>query len=326
MKKHYDNIDILKGIAIILVLIAHAIIKYPINLQKIEWCKWLFNFVSTPQMALFFLISGICYSCKNLRVFIKKKLSRLIIPYLTFSITDLAIRIILPTFVNRPTNIYDGIKKILLYGGEYWFLYTLFLIFILYIQIDKLCKNNVNIKKILIVFFYLISCIKLPSLFTINKIVIYLPYFILGTIIKDNIEKISFFIKENKEIEIMLLLLSLASTILYTTFGISLSIKWTYSWIAVITGCLFWFIISNKINKKKFRKMLIKCGRYSLQLYLFNGYLLVLSRVLIINILHISNAIIIIICCTIIPLIITSLIINLVIEKIKIARILVGLK
>ena len=65
MKKYYEEVDILKGIAIILVIIGHAIILYPINLHKIDWCNYFFEFVSIAHMPLFFLVSGFCFSYKN---------------------------------------------------------------------------------------------------------------------------------------------------------------------------------------------------------------------------------------------------------------------
>ena len=65
MKKYYEDIDILKGIAIILVIIGHAVILFPINLHEITWCNNIFKFVSISHMPLFFLISGFCYSYAN---------------------------------------------------------------------------------------------------------------------------------------------------------------------------------------------------------------------------------------------------------------------
>lgn len=40
-KKHIDLIDILKGVAIISVLICHSVIVYPVNLEEVAWCNIL---------------------------------------------------------------------------------------------------------------------------------------------------------------------------------------------------------------------------------------------------------------------------------------------
>ena len=53
-KKGFKEIDILRGMAIVLVLLGHAIIVYPVNLHKILWCNVLFTWLSTVHMSLFF--------------------------------------------------------------------------------------------------------------------------------------------------------------------------------------------------------------------------------------------------------------------------------
>lgn len=49
-KKHIDLIDILKGVAIISVLICHSVIVYPVNLEEVAWCNILKRFVDSYQM------------------------------------------------------------------------------------------------------------------------------------------------------------------------------------------------------------------------------------------------------------------------------------
>ena len=61
-KKRIASIDYLKGIAIILVLLGHSIIQYPINLHENDVCRTLYEWICTIQMPLFFFASGFCYS------------------------------------------------------------------------------------------------------------------------------------------------------------------------------------------------------------------------------------------------------------------------
>ena len=58
MKKYYEQVDILKGIAIILVILGHAIIMFPINLRNIAWCGFTYQFIIISHLALFFIVSG----------------------------------------------------------------------------------------------------------------------------------------------------------------------------------------------------------------------------------------------------------------------------
>lgn len=62
-KKHIDLIDILKGVAIISVLICHSVIVYPVNLENVAWsnalktiCGFLSNAVVLYDIRLFVLI------------------------------------------------------------------------------------------------------------------------------------------------------------------------------------------------------------------------------------------------------------------------------
>lgn len=56
--KYYIEIDALKGFAIFLVILGHAIIVFPINLENIYWCYTLKKFIYMFHMLLFFIISG----------------------------------------------------------------------------------------------------------------------------------------------------------------------------------------------------------------------------------------------------------------------------
>lgn len=63
--KRCEEIDWLRGFTIFLVVLGHAIIVFPINLHEVLWCKFLFEVISLFHMALFFAISGYCYSMRG---------------------------------------------------------------------------------------------------------------------------------------------------------------------------------------------------------------------------------------------------------------------
>ena len=70
-KKHYVEIDVLKGIAIAMVILGHAVIRYPINLHEVAWTKAIYDWVETMHMPLFFMVSGFCYRYTgNYRIYI----------------------------------------------------------------------------------------------------------------------------------------------------------------------------------------------------------------------------------------------------------------
>ena len=45
MKKYFEEVDVLKGIAILLVLLGHSFILYPINLLNYSWCNTIFEYI-----------------------------------------------------------------------------------------------------------------------------------------------------------------------------------------------------------------------------------------------------------------------------------------
>lgn len=75
IRKHYIEVDSLKGFAIFLVILGHSIIVFPIDLHKIyPWCEMLYNVIYLFHMPLFFFISGFCFSYHHdyKKLFIKR--------------------------------------------------------------------------------------------------------------------------------------------------------------------------------------------------------------------------------------------------------------
>ena len=58
-KLHFEEIDICKGIAILLVVIYHAFIRYPINLVEVPWCNYIMDVIRSFFMPLF---AQVCFS------------------------------------------------------------------------------------------------------------------------------------------------------------------------------------------------------------------------------------------------------------------------
>ena len=328
MKKYYEEVDILKGIAIILVIIGHAIIVFPINLLEIEWCNNLYTFIYISHMPLFFLISGFCYSYKNnLKEYLTKKIQRILIPYLIFSFIDLLPRILLTQFVNRPMNAIDGIKRIFLEGGEYWFLYSLFCIFLFMPLIYKyiIKSRKKYCKYILLLFIILIDLINLPEIFLIEKTIYFYKYFIIGCIIKEEFERTIKIKDILAKYKFLIIAISFAIMCFYIIFINEIENYYIVQIMISIIGCLFWYEIGNIIKLLNgFKKLVKTCGKYSLQLYLLNGYFLTFARMIIVNVCNINNAIIIILFNSLFCILLPILLIDKVFMKFKIKRILTG--
>ena len=98
-----------------------------------------------------------------------------------------------------------------------------------------------------------------------------------------------------------------------------------------LVGVLAWFIavlflISFVGNKERvLTKYMMLAGKYSLQMYLFNGYLLVLAREFIVSFCGISNPYIIVLFIAVSNCLGALLIVELVIKKVKLFSVVCGI-
>lgn len=183
-----EVIDLCRGIAAILMILGHSFIVYPVDISKIWWCSGMEHFIYTFHMELFFVVAGVVYNCSDYKAFIKTKFYRLVIPYLFFGILTMLFKAYGGNAINGVEPIGYGIKKLILYGGNYWFLYVLFIIFVFYPFIDAASERIKMLKYILI-----IGCIGVrffiygENLFQIGLVIKHLPYFIVGNMLSDRI-------------------------------------------------------------------------------------------------------------------------------------------
>ena len=132
-KTYYPKADALKGFTIFLVVFGHSIIAYPVNLHKNAVCFWLFKFIYSFHMPFFFCLSGFLFSYRgNYRAYVRKKALRIAVPYLIFNLLDILPRAMFGFLFHHPRSVTESLIKIVFYGGEFWFLYTLFFIYLMF--------------------------------------------------------------------------------------------------------------------------------------------------------------------------------------------------
>lgn len=104
-------IDVLKGLAIILVVIGHSAVECGLN----YWSNWIYTF----HMPLFFLISGFLFTPQSEKCYFHKSFRRLIIPFIAFVIL-LAFPYFVHWIINFSATGFIGIirpMKIMIAGG-----------------------------------------------------------------------------------------------------------------------------------------------------------------------------------------------------------------
>lgn len=322
MKQYYEEISMLRGFAILLVLLGHSIIVFPINLLEIEWCRRLYNLIYYFHMPLFFFIAGFCYTQKdNYKKYIGNKFKRIFIPYITFGIIDLISKHLLPNLVNRTTSLKQDIIRIILRGGNYWFLYVLFIIFIIFPIIIKLMRivNNKYFNIIIIFILLYLLPLKITNIFDLNNVIYYSFYFVIGYVMKNyyNNRIINIFSKN---------IIFIISTILFLTLSLFPE-NFIFKIIKALSGIIFSYSFILKLKSMfNMSKGLELFGKYSLQLYLLNGFMLVTIRVLIVTILKIYNPILIISIIFSFNCILGIFISKYVLDKFRVFRFISGIK
>lgn len=122
------TLDVLRGVAILIVVFGHAIQASLLNNESsFIWSKIVLNF----QMPLLFWISGysagFSYPCRNTKKFMIKKMKRLLIPYIAWEIVHYIVACIVPGDY-RVFAMTGFIKEF--FVSDFWFLRVLFIYYL----------------------------------------------------------------------------------------------------------------------------------------------------------------------------------------------------
>ena len=136
------HIETLRGMAILLVVLGHVIGSGPEGGMKIDYprpFRYLYIWIDYIQMPLFTAIAGWVYAMKpvlDYRLFVKKKTLRLLVPMIVVVMAYFLLQYLIPGTNNKGelTQIW---KLFIFPYSLYWYLPSLFLIFIIQCIIDK---------------------------------------------------------------------------------------------------------------------------------------------------------------------------------------------
>lgn len=194
MKNTLPNISFLQTFGIILVVLGHSFYRMPPDLLFI---RWIYGF----HMPLFFFISGYLLhyvhpSLQTLRLtgkkgYLSRKARRLMLPYVAISSLMFVPKALMSTYAVRPITLTpEAYVDMLIYPyhnvlGAYWFLPTLFLIFVVFMLIARIGQTVMpQVDERL----FLLLCIAInigvafhhESLFNLLGVAHYMVYFVLG--------------------------------------------------------------------------------------------------------------------------------------------------
>lgn len=311
----FDHIDVIKGFAIILVVLGHEIDyltaggiveKLSHNMYTLSQC------IALTHMPIFFLCSGLFadrFEKRNVKINVENILLGFMVPYF--------LQIILLTFVNQ---IFSGIlgtkadwhrvlKSIVEPFGQYWFLYAMFVIQIIYCLATYLLKMR-KVRYIVMmtigIALYIIQMSNTISYTLLQKVMKYFLFYMLGVLLTDYIcnalKNIKFFVIA----AIILLIISLNDiTNIYSDItNISYSLLFIDLMLIVIS--IYCKYIPKSLGIIKF------CGTHSMEVYSIHPYINMVIRIVMgliwigdryFSRVVISTVVIVSICCLIIKFI-----------------------
>ena len=285
--KRYNELDLMKGIGIILVYLGHSFnLK---GLERLFLFSYIHNIIYSFHMPLFFLISGFFINKAKIKKWNDKlyyinKINRLLIPYFFINLVDFVSRTLFPNLVNSK---FGGIKEILFYGTKIsWFIYTLFVIFMIFPFLEKyiLSKDKYYLFGLFLFFINYFKVFSNIEIFSLNLVVIYMFYFYIGYSIHSIYDT-----KLKKILENNILFLGLSIIFLcfsYKYYMINFFTKILFA----LLGILVIFYISQKIKKEGIVYEILKFyGVNSLAVYLIEGFITVIYRVILFKIISIEE-------------------------------------
>ncbi|WP_052063416.1 acyltransferase family protein [Nitrincola sp. A-D6] len=187
-KPEYNWIDYAKGIGIVLVVYGH-VVRGLMNADLLEhpFFELIDSIIYTFHMPIFFFISGYLFYIsllkKKLCVVAFKKIDSIVYVYLVWSVMQTLLESSLSSYTNGSANFVDMYKIGIHPRAQFWFLYALFLIVIVFSICLKIFGKKTGYVSIFIgLFIYLINSYYLNG-FMLWMLCAHFIYFALGYVL-----------------------------------------------------------------------------------------------------------------------------------------------
>ena len=315
-KKRFREIDIAKGIGILLVLIGHCFPDVSTEYGVSDQCfRIIHDVIYTFHMPLMFFLAGFLTqrifrlnNCSERLSFAKDRFIRLMVPYFFVGLLYMPVKVALSKFANQPFEL----KNLwLMFLGEnpnggLWYLFCLFFIqlILVFISTKKTIKAIVPISafvSFMVVFFSV-------SFYRIDDAVYYLFFVASGLLVG--------YVYREYENKLVLVILSVCGLLL--SLFVFIYLKYDIQILKVLCGVFgtgFVLSFSNLIKNLKCKIVdgLEYLGHYSMDIYILHGMVMAGVRIIIWSLLKLNYyicTVIILVCGLFLPIIISKYIIR----------------
>lgn len=244
-------------------------------------------------MPMFFIISGFLFSKsrKNTVELYKNKTLRILVPYLFTMLILICVKMMLPSSMSYNSAVTGGYKSMIMdalcYGGDRWFVYTLYLIFLLLIPIRNFLKNkwvDVVLVAVLISVYFICN---LPDIFALDKVFFYMVFFVAGFALSEYYLAIKAWALRRWWL-IYLVFIVFNVVLIEVLCNIPVLYRFVLPFTGTLAMMTMAFQLEIVVEKSRVAQYIEYCGKYSLQFYLFT-FCYPLIRWGIVTVLHIKN-------------------------------------
>ncbi len=285
----YANIETLRGMVVILVVIGHVIGSSPDGGMQLDYSsrlRYIYVWINFIQMPLFTAIAGWVYALRPVyekeyaASFVKKKAIRLLVPMASVATLYFLLQYFVPG-TNQKSELSEIWRIYIFPYTLYWYLPSLFLMFLIQLAYDLVSGKNNTVKRwgvwlgITLVLrtiladnlFYLENAIiphTVPNLFSFKGAITQLPFLVLGVGIQRF--KSQLFTPHLKKIYLLIAMVGVIMLQLRWFHVVDQRICDAVKPIGVM-GCLMLLLHQNYGNR-----FLTWIGAYAYTIYLFHGF------------------------------------------------------
>ena len=282
--KRFTEIDCLRGIAIILVVIGHSFFDKTAFLPQ----SVIFNAIYNFHMPLFFAISGFCfmnYAGAGTLNFFKKKSIRILVPYLFLAFFSLFAKYMLPNIAKNSYSLGNWWHILLGVPPMWplWFLWSLFTVMLIY-SVAFFKNNKINyfvlfpVSLALFLFYPLTG----GALEGILKVCRYQFYFLIGLFLRERYDEIKEFVSGIKDVyKIFISFVSISIIILIALFNPLLRLNSVVTIVSsTVFGVVGLYILSCYISKTKAAKIFTELSEYSMDIYILSYFVILVLEII----------------------------------------------
>jgi len=285
-KSRIEWVDYAKGIAIIMVVIHHVVVRDISSVLYNETLDYLNNLFQTFRMPLFFFVSGMFIHKtvkSDFKLFFKFKIFHLLYLFLIWSVIRY-FTVIIPEHILAGSS--DESLSSILYvfiepSGMLWFIYAL----AIFLLVTWLTSSFSAITLSFVMIFYVLTIQSPVESSFVNNLVQFYPFYLLGYFTSAKAREIA-----NKVNSYYLFFPTLFIPLLVMTFDSPFSNSPTGIFILSCGGILMGIIVSSYLTRFKGLKWLGTVGRNTLPIYLMHYFPIGVLRILLVPILPLPIA------------------------------------